>query len=149
MAELSDFMYLEAGNAEEMQKAMRACAEADTIFIDVPAVPRGITLNESLASLGLMSVHPVVHLVLPPHYGAVQTQAFLDSYQTNLDGSIVWTKLDEAAGAGPLVNLSAVCRLPVSALSYGAGFRATLSPAHEPLVWRLVFKRQLPGQNNT
>lgn len=147
MAELSDFMYFEATDAASMQAALRGAAEADAVFIDLPALGGDKTLSELLAHLDIMNLGAVVHLTLPPHYGNVQTQAFLDRYQTNLDGSIVWTKLDEAAGAGPLVNLSAVCGLPVSALSYGSGLRASLSPALEPLVWRLVFKRQLPGQN--
>lgn len=146
MAELSDFAYHEASDAEGMRTALRGTAEADCVFVDLPALPKDKNLNETIATLGLMNTQPAVHLALSPHYGATQTQSFLDRYQTNLDGSMVWTKLDEAAGAGPLVNLSAVCRLPVSALSYGSGLRATLSPAHEPLVWRLVFKRQLPGQ---
>ena len=147
MAELSDYLYFEASDAESMRAALRGASEADCVFVDLPALPKDKNLGETIANLGLLSVHPVAHLVLPPHYDATQTRTFLDRYQTNLDGSMVWTKLDETAGAGSLVNLSAVCRLPVSALSYGAGLRATLSPAHEPLVWRLVFKRQLPGQD--
>ena len=116
------------------------------MFIDLPGVSRGKTLAELLSNLGLVGLGAVVHLAIPPHYGSDQTQAFLDRYQTGLPGSLVWTKLDEAAGYGPLINMAAVCGLPVSALSYGPGLRDTLSPAREPLVWRLVFKGELPGQ---
>lgn len=145
-AELSGFMYLEAADAASVQAALRQAAAADCVFVDLPGVSRGKTLAELLSSLGLVGSGGVVHLAIPPHYGSGQTQAFLDRYQTGLRGSLVWTKLDECSGYGPLVNMSAVCGLPVSALSYGPGLRDTLVPAREPLVWRLVFKKQLPGQ---
>ncbi len=146
-AELSGFMYLEAADAASMQDALRRTAEADCVFVDLPGVGRGATLAALLGSLGLVGAGGVVHLALPPHYGGEQTQAFLDRYQTGLRGSVVWTKLDECSGYGSLVNMSAVCGLPVSALSYGPGLRGTLVPAREALLWRLVFKKQLPGQN--
>lgn len=148
LAALSDFIYLEAGDAATMAEALRGAAEADTIFVDLPGLGRGKTLSETLTQIGLVGHGAAVHLVLPPHYGGGQVQAFLDRYQTGFPGSAIWTKLDEAAGAGTLINLSAVCGLPVSALSYGSGLRGTLVPAHEPLVWRLVFKGQLPGDRS-
>lgn len=144
-AELSGFTYLEASDNESMRTAMRAAGNADTIFVDMPGISRDGTLSLTLSELGLMSLGAAVHLAMPPHYGAAQNQAFIDRYQTNLSGSLVWTKLDESASCGPLVNLSALCGLPVSALSYGPGLRGTLCPATDPLLWRLVFKHQLPG----
>lgn len=145
-AELSGFTYLEAAGSEDMRNAMRAAGTADTIFVDLPGISRDGSLAYNLSEMGLMNLGAAVHLAMPPHYGAAQNQAFIDRYQTNLTGSLVWTKLDESAGCGPLINLSALCGLPVSALSYGPGLRGTLCPATEPLLWRLVFKHQLPGQ---
>jgi len=83
---------------------------------------------------------------LSPFFDALQTQAFLQRYKTEGPGSIVWTKLDEAVSFGSIVNVACAAGLPVSALSYGAELKESLAPATEPLVWRLIFKRQLPGQ---
>lgn len=145
-AELSGFTYLDAADAESMRQALRSVSNADAIFVDTPGMSRDNTLSATLSDLGLMNVGAAVHLAMPPHYGAAQNQVFLDRYQTGLPSSLVWTKLDESASCGPLVNLAALCRMPVSALSYGPGLRSTLVPATEPLVWRLVFKHQLPGE---
>lgn len=146
-AELSDFMYTEAPDAESMRAALRACAEADRVFIDLPGIGgRGGTLLDRLGALGIQGIGAAIHLTLPPHYSDAQNRAFLTRYQTSLLASIVWSKLDEATGYGPLINVAVSSGLPASALSHGAGMRGTLSPAREPLLWRLIFKRQLPGQ---
>ncbi len=60
-------------------------------------------------------------------------------------GSLVWTKLDEACNFGALINVAAATGLPVSALSYGAGLRDTLVPAQSPMLWKIIFKHEMPG----
>ena len=47
---------------------------------------------------------------------------------------------------GSIVNVACAAGLPVSALSFGAELKESLAPATEPLIWRLIFKRQIPGQ---
>lgn len=149
-AELSDFLYTEAPDAESMRAALRACGEADRVFIDLPGIGgQSGTLLDRLGALGIQGIGAAVHLTLPPHYSDAQNRAFLTRYQTGLLASIVWSKLDEAAGYGPLINVAVASGLPASALSHGAGMRSTLSPARETLLWRLVFKRQLPGQETS
>jgi flagellar biosynthesis protein FlhF len=86
------------------------------------------------------------HLVLSPFCDALQTQEFLRRYQSDGSGSLVWTKLDEAVSFGSIVNVACAAGLPVSALSFGAELKESLAPATEPLIWRLIFKRQIPGQ---
>lgn len=143
-AELSDFSYLEAQDAISMERAMTASAGADVVFVDMPGLVRNDTLAQSRALLGLKEQDAATHLVLSPHHDSVQTAALLARYQVDAPGSLVWTKLDEAVSYGALVNVGAACRLPVSALSFGPGLRDTLAPATESLLWRLIFKRQLP-----
>nr|MCR5561861.1 flagellar biosynthesis protein FlhF [Desulfovibrio sp.] len=46
---------------------------------------------------------------------------------------------------GNIVNVACKAALPVSALSFGTDLQESLVPATEALVWRLVFKRQIPG----
>ncbi|MEG2139939.1 MAG: flagellar biosynthesis protein FlhF [Bilophila sp.] len=152
-AELSDFAYLEASDNEAMRTALRTSADADCVFVDLPGLSassagagKDATLMETLTALGLQGLGGAVHLALPPHYGTAQNRAFLTRYQSGMLASIVWTKLDEAACYGPLINVASTSGLPVSALSYGSAMRGSLVPAQEAALWRLVFKRQLPSQ---
>ena len=145
-AELSNFSYLEAPDKAGMEAALRATAEAALVFVDVPGLDRSTTLAQWREEMGLADVAAATHLTLSPYCDAMQTQAFLKRYKSDGPGSLVWTKLDEAVSFGSIVNVAWAAGLPVSALSYGAELKESLSPATEPLVWRLIFKRQLPGQ---
>ena len=88
-----------------------------------------------------------VHLVLAPYFCPRQYQAFAQQYASGKLKSIVWTKLDEACTFGAMVNMAHAARLPISALSYGPGLKNSITPAKSEAVWRLLFKRQLPGTN--
>jgi len=148
-AELSNFTYHEAPDASSMRKALNACAETDYIFVDMPGLERSTTLMQQLAALGIDSIGAAMHLALPPHCAPLQTAAFLARYKGTEHSSLVWTKLDETVSYGAILNVSHMSKLPVSALSYGPGLRGTLSAASSSLLWRLVFKRQLPGEHAT
>lgn len=146
-AELSEFGYFEASDPESMEKVIEQNEDKDYLFIDFPGIsnPKE-TLTMQLSSLGLSNMELVVHLALPPHYATFQNQVFLSRYQSQHLSSIVWTKLDEAATYGSIVNVAMATGLPISALSYGIGLSDTLSSAYESVLWKLVFKHQLPGQ---
>ncbi len=146
-AELSDFSYIEAQDAASMEKAFVSNAAADVIFVDMPGLSRKGNIEELRNSLGLTHSwrNMASHLVLSPSYEGTQLAAFLRNYTWESEGSLVWSKLDEAVNYGSIVNVAAECHWPVSTLSYGAELRETLSPASESLLWRLIFKQQLPG----
>ncbi|MCL2123914.1 MAG: flagellar biosynthesis protein FlhF, partial [Desulfovibrionaceae bacterium] len=145
-AELSSFAYHEAPDASSMRKALNACSDADYVFVDMPGLERSTTLMQQLAALGIDSIGAATHLALPPHSAPLQAAAFLTRYKGTESSSLIWTKLDEAVSYGAMLNVCHMSGLPVSALSYGAGLRGTLSAAGSSLLWRLVFKRQLPGE---
>lgn len=145
-AELSDFTCYEASDAGAMRKALTASADADRVFIDMPALGREENLHNVKARLGLGDVDAPTHLVMPPHHDSMQISAFLSRYEVQGTGSLIWSKLDEAVSYGGLVNVAAACKMPVSSLSHGPGLQRSLSPATETLLWRLIFKRQLPGE---
>jgi len=147
LAELSSFAYHEAPDAQSMRKALNACTDADYIFVDMPGLERSATLIQQLAALNLDSIGAATHLALPPHCAPLQTAAFLARYKTTENSSLVWTKLDEAVSYGTMLNVSHMSGLPISALSYGPGLHGSLSAAGSSLLWRLVFKRQLPDEN--
>ena len=145
-SELSNFSYMEAPEKASMEHALAATREASAVFIDVPGLDRNGSHASWKADMGLDTVESATHLTLSPFFDALQTQAFLQRYKSTGPGSIVWTKLDEAVSFGNIVNVACQAGLPVSALSFGAELKESLAPATEPLVWRLIFKRQLPGQ---
>uniref|UniRef100_B8DQ92 Flagellar biosynthesis protein FlhF, putative n=1 Tax=Nitratidesulfovibrio vulgaris (strain DSM 19637 / Miyazaki F) TaxID=883 RepID=B8DQ92_NITV9 len=152
-AELSNLVYREASTAAEFAAILRECPDAARILVDLPGVARDGSLARQLAILGLSGAGAgsgvAVHLVLPPHHGPAQMTALLARYAFEGTGSLVWTKLDEACTFGALVNVAAACGLPVSALSYGPGMRNSLIAASDAALWRLLFKRQLPGEAPT
>lgn len=148
-AELSDFTYMEAQDATSMEKALVASAAADRVFIDLPGLGRDGSLAQSREALGLDRdlvdrEDCATHLTLSPCYDHAQLAALLARYAVDGPGSLIWCKLDEAISYGTLVNTGAACRLPVSALSFGPGLKESLTTATESLLWRLIFKRQLP-----
>lgn len=152
-AELSDFAYKEAVGAMELTMAVAAAEEEgyDRILVDLPGLARGAFLAELLERAGLdhssgrKALDIAVHLVLPPHYGEAQLAGMLERYRTGLAGSVVWTKLDEAEHFGQIVNVGLATGLPVSAVSYGPGLGSSLAPASASMLWRLLFKKELPG----
>ena len=148
-AELSNFIYLEAADSETMQTILDKSHSLDLVLVDTPGLSRGQDLSKLLHTLGLTTEDIAIHLTLSPFSDAIQTHEFLNRYRTGLPTSIVWTKLDEAVSFGSVVNVSYEAELPISALSYGGELQDSLSYATEPLVWRLVFKRQIPGRETT
>ena len=116
-----------------------------------PGLSRGRYLTTLLSDAGLARRNgespedAAVHLALPPHYGSLQLSGILERYHAPHAGSLVWTKLDEAEHYGQIVNVAVQTGLPVSALSFGPGLGNSLTPARENMLWRLLFKRELPG----
>ena len=76
--------------------------------------------------------------------GLGRLSGLLERYRTSHAGAIVWTKLDEAEHYGQIVNVALATNLPVSALSFGPGLGNSLAPVRESMLWRLLFKRELP-----
>lgn len=145
-AELSDIAYREAATGIEFAAAVRESGEYDKIFIDLPALARGRTLAELAADIGLEAAPGLaVHLLLSPSYAPAQLDAFQQQYATPRPGSIIWTKLDEACTFGAVVNVAVRSGRPVSALSFGPGLSNSLTAARDVMLWRLIFKHQLPG----
>ncbi len=146
-AELSNFAYLEAGDRESMCRALNTLKGAQLIFIDCPGLGREANFTDWREEMGLgvnFSESSASHLTLNPFSTPEQYQDFLRRYHNDGSASLIWTKLDESVNFGNLVNVAHNTKLPVAALSFGAELKQSLAPASESLVWRLIFKRQLP-----
>ncbi|MDR2489217.1 MAG: flagellar biosynthesis protein FlhF [Desulfovibrio sp.] len=150
--DLSDMAYKEASSTMELVSALNTAKKEgfDKIVVDLPGLSKGRYLSTLLADAGLGELtgetanDVAVHLTLPPHYGSTQLGGILERYRTPHAGGIVWTKLDEADHYGQIINVALETCLPVSALSFGPGLGNSLAPVREPMLWKLLFKRELP-----
>lgn len=141
-ADLSGFPYFEAPDREAVFAALKACGDANCIFIDMQGLAKNEKLEDKLRMFGLDSVQASVHIVLSPHYQYLKE--ILKRYKSAFPSSLVWTKLDEAEHYAEIINIAAWTAMPVSALSFGAELQGTLLPADEAQIWRLILKHQLP-----
>lgn len=150
--DLSEMAYKEASTTLELVASLNSALREgyDRVIVDLPGLSRGRYLKSLLSDAGLGALagsgrdELAVHLCLPPHYGTLQLRGILERYRCEQAGSLVWTKLDEAEHYGQIVNVGVQTGLPVSALSFGPGLRNSLAPVKETMLWRLLFKRELP-----
>ena len=145
-SDLSDFAYKEASSTLELAKAVAEAEREgfDRVIADLPGLGRNTFLSALLEDAGLAENDAATHLTLAPHYAERELTAQAARYKTRLPGSVVWTKLDETERFGCMVNVAFGTALPISALSYGPGLGNSLVPAREALVWKVLFKRELP-----
>lgn len=145
-AELASLAFREVATKEDFAMLVAESLDFDLILIDLPGMAREEDLTDYLSQMGMhQTAELAVHLVLSPHFGPKQYDAFMAKYRCDKLASIIWTKLDEACTFGPMLNLACATGLPFSALSYGSGLRNSMAPADKEMVWRLLFKHQLPG----
>ncbi len=145
-SELATLAFRELASREDFALLVAESRDFDLILIDLPSLSHDEKLDQRLKEYGMSQTAELsVHLVLSPHYGPSQFESFMSKYSSNKLASIVWTKLDEACTFGPMLNLACATGLPVSALSYGAALRNSMVPAEAEMIWRLLFKHQLPG----
>lgn len=147
-AQLCDMGYYEVRDSITFANTIReAAASYDHILIDMPGLGLRDSFSEQVEQFGLHAIKEnCFHRVLSPTASNKQLTATLDKYSAVKGGSIVWTKLDEACTFGNIINASVSTGLPISAFSYGSGLKGTLAPAKEIMLWRLIFKNQLPDE---
>lgn len=144
-AELASLGFRELATKEDFAMLVAESRDFDLVLIDMPSLDMDENLPGRLTDFGMnQTAGLAVHLVLSPHYGPAQYDAFMTKYASNKLSSIIWTKLDEACTFGPMLNLACSTGLPFSALSFGSGLRNSMAPADKEMVWRLLFKHQLP-----
>ncbi|WP_029894459.1 hypothetical protein [Desulfohalovibrio reitneri] len=145
-AQLLGCTYRELHSPEDFQNLLAEGRKFDRVLIDLPAVGRDAELAGLLKSLGMTEAPDLaVHLVLSPHFGKAQVAAFLQSYLTDKTRSVIWTKLDEACTFGAILNVCEATGLPVSVLSQGPGLRDAAAPQAHQVLWKLLFKHELPA----
>lgn len=145
-AQLSGLEYLEVKSAVDTAKLGRCAGAFDGVIIDLPTPERGQSLAELLEESGVGALPDMAaHLCLSPVYGARQIESYLAQYRSPATKSIIWTKLDEACTFGALINAAHATGLPVSSVAFDPGLKDAMIPAESVVLWRLVFKHQLPS----
>lgn len=145
-AELSNMTCRELLTREDFADLLRDKKEYDLILLDLPGLSGQTKLADWLVVNGLADCGDLaVHLVLSPHYSRAQYGIFSEKYACTKLASVIWTKLYEACTFGAILNMACSSGLPVSALSYGSGLKNSMTPAKREMLWRLLFKRQLPN----
>jgi len=146
-AELSGLTYADADGPEAFGRFLDGASKGEAVFIDTPSLTHGGGPEAWLAQWGLVGRrHLAAHLVLSPTYSSAQSEHYLRLARCEPLSSIIWTKLDEACNYGSLVNMAHASGLPVSALTYGPELTGGMTAASGKALWKLLFKRQLPGQ---
>ncbi|MDR1778020.1 MAG: flagellar biosynthesis protein FlhF [Desulfovibrio sp.] len=145
-AELSNFSYIEAPDKAAMEQCLNACGGMSAVFVDAPGLPSGRNYAAWLEEMGISGIEATTLLVLSPFFDPLQVKSFLHRYKSDRPTEIVWTKLDETECFGSIVNVACASGMPITALSFGAQIKESLVPATEALIWRLIFKRQIPGK---
>ncbi|MBU1003329.1 MAG: flagellar biosynthesis protein FlhF [Proteobacteria bacterium] len=144
-AELSGMSHKTAESARQLGELLNNSGQFDTIFIDLPAATATMNLDSHLKLMGLSNrTDLAVHLVLSPLYAPAQLKEYFRRHKSPKTKSIVWTKLDEACNYGDIVNVAFATGLPTSALSFGPGLRGTLVQSKAVMLWKLLFKKELP-----
>lgn len=144
-AELSGLKHVEFLSEEDLQRLVKSVAGKGRVFLEIPAPERGQTLAARLRNMGLKKRKDfAVHLVLAPFYSNTHYAHLLSVFDPASVDSVVWSKCDLAASYGAIINLAHTSGLPVSALSIGSNLSETLCTADAELVWRVVFKHELP-----
>lgn len=147
-SDLASLAFRELATKEDFAMLVAESREFDLVLIDLPGLTIDESLSDYLQGFGMHQTSELaVHLVMSPHFGPAQYDAFMTKFSCDKLASIIWTKLDEACTFGSMLNLACATGLPFSALSYGAGLRNSMAPAHKEMVWRLLFKHQLPGMS--
>lgn len=145
-AELSGLQFADATDPEDFDRVLLACRNFDAIYVDLPALPPGQTLEQWMRVRNLLPRDDVAaHLVLPPYFAQAHFTSVWERHRSTLLKSLIWTKLDEAGTFGSLINMGHMTGLPASGFSFGPGVAATMTEADSQAMWKLVFSHQMPG----
>lgn len=144
--DLSGLSYMELDSPDQWSQLASRTAHHDLVFIDLPGLPGDQKLDRWLheASAGhIPAAH--AHLVLSPLYSTAQVDALISGMHTDMNASVIWTKLDEACSFGEILNQAVVTKLPVSLFSVGSELKNSLVEPREQDIWKLLLRRELPA----
>ena len=111
----------------------------ELIFIDTPGLGFGDMEDSAALSHFLPHAEDIdTHLVLPASMKAADLPRMVDAFECLRPRRLLFTKLDETASYGPILNESARSRKPLSFFSTGQRIPEDLESAAVPRVLELV-----------
>lgn len=146
-AELSDLQYREVNCPEDWASLVAESQKFDKMFIDLPGLSGEQNLHNWLVKTGANALKELkIHLVLSPFYSSEHLTALGQKFSAPNLSSLIWTKLDEACNFGALLNTTFNTGLPMSLFTFAPDLKNSIAPAEEKILWKLIFKHQLPGK---
>lgn len=138
-AELIDLPMKIVSSPTEMRHALDELTGLDLVLIDTAGrSPRDeIKIHELKECLDAAQADEV-HLVLSLASGLPALESVAASFKSVGVSSLILTKLDEATGAGLLLQIARQVRMPVSYLTTGQNVPDDIEPAHRTRMARLV-----------
>ncbi|MDX1969171.1 MAG: flagellar biosynthesis protein FlhF [Planctomycetaceae bacterium] len=138
-AELIDLPMKIVSSPTEMRRALDELTGLDLVLIDTAGrSPRDeIKIHELRECLDAAQADEV-HLVLSLASGLPALESVAASFKSVGVSSLILTKLDEATGAGLLLQIARQVRMPVSYLTTGQNVPDDIEPAHRTRMARLV-----------
>lgn len=119
-AEIIDAPLCVVGSPAEIRQAVARMADLDFILIDTAGrSPKDAPKLEELGAFLEAASPDEVHLVLSSVCGSASARLALERFSGVRADRLIFTKLDEAARLGELLNVAAHTQLPVSYLTHG------------------------------
>jgi flagellar biosynthesis protein FlhF len=144
-AEIMDVPMVVARSAKELVAAHdRLSRDADLVLVDTAGrsatdeVARQVELVRSIKRIQL-------HLVVSANSGAADLAAIVERYRALAPDRLLFSKVDEAAGAGCVLSAVARIRRPVSCLAVGQRVPEDLLEVCGPSLVDLVFPPERPA----
>ena len=128
-----------AETAEALTQMLEAHRDKDLILVDMPGLaPREMEDAAALAACVRSHPHLDIHLVLPAYLRSSDMSAAIELYSCFAPKKLLFTRIDETAQFGPLVNVSARWALPISYLANGQQIPDDIEPASAGRITELV-----------
>lgn len=129
----------------DIQRALEVVGAPRLVLIDTAGIgPReSVALDALRERLGDES-KVAVHLVLPANLEEQAMQMSARSFQPMKPSTLVFTKVDETARLGSLLNVPVALELPIAALGHGRSLDGHLAPGTRRLVAELVLGLRPP-----
>ncbi|MBW3539962.1 MAG: flagellar biosynthesis protein FlhF [Planctomycetes bacterium] len=145
-AEIIDLPMRVVTGPAEMRRAMDELADMDLVLIDTGGrSPRDELQIQELKRLLAEAQVDEVHLVLSLTASLRSLRATVEKFAAVKTTALLLTKLDEAAGLGPLLSLAREVKLPISYVTTGQDVPDDIEPAHPARLSRLVLGRERIG----
>ncbi|MDZ4683533.1 MAG: flagellar biosynthesis protein FlhF [Planctomycetaceae bacterium] len=149
-AELIDLPMKVVTQPSEMPRALNELAGLDLVLIDTAGrSPRDDVRIQELRDVLEAAAIDEVHLVLSLASGLPALKTAAANFQSVGVTSIMLTKLDEATGCGPLLQVARQLKTPVSYLTTGQNVPDDIEPAQRTRMARLILGLEQIGTHTT